>query len=217
MRSRYNLDTERCFNLQSRWESLLQPFQVEQKIAQKVLLDLFKTYSSDGRYYHTLEHIEQVLATLNDLRSLSQNYAAIEFATWFHDAVYNPKANDNEEKSAEYAARILKGLEIPSSIIEAVYSLIIKTKYHQNTEEIDSKIFLDADLSILGASAAEYKVYAQLIRKEYVWLSPAKYRTGRKQVLQSFLNRERIYFTEKMFLALEQQARQNIKEEMELL
>ncbi len=217
MRSRYNLDTERCFTLQSRWESLLQPFQVEQEIGQKVLLGLFKAYSSQGRYYHTLEHIEQVLATLNDLRSLSQNYAAIEFAAWFHDAVYNPKANDNEEKSAEYAAMILKGLEIPSSIIEDVYSLIIETKYHQSTEDIDSKIFLDADLSILGASATKYKKYAQLIRKEYLWLSPVKYRTGRKQVLQSFLNRERIYFTEKMFFALEQQARENIKEEMEML
>ncbi|WP_242028942.1 hypothetical protein [Coleofasciculus sp. FACHB-712] len=217
MRSRYNLDTERCSNLQSRWESLLQPFQVEQKIAQKVLLDLFKAYSSDGRHYHTLEHIEQVLATLNDLRSLSQNYAAIEFAAWFHDAVYNPKANDNEEKSAEYAAMILKGLDIPSSTIEVVYSLIRKTKYNQNIDGIDSKIFLDADLSILGASATKYRIYAQAIRKEYLWVSSTKYRTGRKQVLQSFLNRERIYFTEKMFVALEQQARQNIKEEMELL
>lgn len=217
MRSHYNLEPERCFTLQSRWDSLLQPFQVEQGVGQKVLLDLCKAYSSAGRYYHTLEHIEQVLATINNLRSLSQNYAAIEFAVWFHDAIYNPKTNDNEEKSAEYAVNILEALHIPSSTIEAVYSLIIKTKYHQNIDSIDSKIFLDADLSILGASASKYRVYAQLIRKEYLWLSDKKYRTGRKQVLQSFLERETIYFTEKMFLALEQQARQNIKEEIGLL
>ncbi|MEW5858231.1 MAG: hypothetical protein AB1861_12745 [Cyanobacteriota bacterium] len=203
--------------MQSRWESLLQPFQVEQEIGQKVLLDLFQTYSSAGRYYHTLEHIKQVLATINNLRSLSQNYAAIEFAAWFHDAIYNPKAKDNEEKSAEYAGNVLKTLHIPSSTIEAVYSLIIKTKKHQNIDGIDSKIFLDADLSILGASASKYRIYAQLIRKEYLWLSLEEYRTGRKQVLQSFLERERIYFTEKMFLDLEQQARQNIREEIGLL
>ena len=215
MRSRYNLEPSRCF-MQSRWESLLQPFQVEQEVGQKVLLDLFQAYSSAGRYYHTLEHIVQVLVTINNLRSLSQNYAAIEFAVWFHDAIYNPKANDNEEKSAEYAVTILNALNIPSSTIEVVYSLIIKTKYHQDIDSIDSKIFLDADLSILGASPSKYKIYAQLIRNEYLWLSPEKYRTGRKQVLQSFLERERIYFTEKMFL-VEQQARQNIKEEIGLL
>ncbi len=216
MRSRYNLEPERCF-MQSRWESLLQPFQVEQEIGQKVLLDLFQAYSSAGRHYHTLEHIEEVLATINNLRSLSQNYAAIEFAAWFHDAIYNPKAKDNEEKSAEYAVNILKALHIPSLTIEAVYSLIIKTKHHKNIDSIDSKIFLDADLSILGASTAKYRKYAQLIRKEYLWLSPEEYRTGRQQVLQSFLERQRIYSTEKMFLDLEQQARQNIREEIGLL
>jgi predicted metal-dependent HD superfamily phosphohydrolase len=149
--------------MQSRWESLLQPFQVEQEIGQKVLLDLFQAYSSAGRYYHSLEHIEQVLATINNLRSLSQNYAAVEFAAWFHDAIYNPKAKDNEEKSAEYAVKILKIVHIPLSTIEAVYSLIIKTKHHQNIDSIDSQIFLDADLSILGASTVKYRKYAQLI------------------------------------------------------
>jgi predicted metal-dependent HD superfamily phosphohydrolase len=55
------------------------------------------------------------------------------------------------------------------------------------------------------------------VRKEYLWLSPDEYGAGRKQVLQSFLERERIYCTEKMFLDLEQQARQNLREEIGLL
>lgn len=45
----------------------------------------------------------------------------------------------------------------------------------------------------------------------------AAYRQGRKQVLQHFLSREHIYHTPLMRGQLEQQARQNLKQEMRLL
>ncbi len=82
---------------------------------------------------------------------------------------------------------------------------------------MDSQIFLDADLSILGASPAKYQFYAMSIRKEYNWLSESDYRTGRKQVLEKFCQRERLYYTQQMFDALELKARHNIQEEIKFL
>ena len=202
----------------SQWDSLLLPFQVDINISHKVFFDLFTAYSSPTRFYHNLAHILQVLETIDLMRSLSENLVAIQFAAWFHDVIYDPKAKDNEEKSAEYAADKLKILGINPEIIDPVIRLILTTKKHQPpANDIDSRILLDADLSILGATTAEYRNYAKAIKREYAWLSEREYVLGRKQVLENFLKRERIYHTPQMFAALESKARHNIQEEIESL
>ncbi|MFB2924264.1 hypothetical protein [Aerosakkonema funiforme] len=202
----------------SKWQSLLLPFQVEPTVSQKVFLDLTAAYTSTERFYHNLAHILQVIERVEMMRSHSQNFAALEFAAWFHDVIYDPKAKDNEEKSATYTADVLSSLAIPRETIDTAVNLILATQnHHPIANSIDSQIFLDADLSILGSFETEYRNYAQAIRQEYSWLSDAEYRLGRKQVLEKFLQRERIYFTEQMFATLEVKARQNIQEEIKSL
>jgi predicted metal-dependent HD superfamily phosphohydrolase len=103
-------------------------------------------------------------------------------------------------------------------VVQDVSKIILATKTHQVPEnDIDVRIFLDADLSILGASSWEYNIYTQAIGKEYSWLSESEYRWGRIQVLQQFLQRERIYLTAEIFDAREIKARQNIQAEIESL
>ncbi|MCL1467884.1 hypothetical protein [Argonema galeatum] len=202
----------------SRWQSLLQPFRVEQSFAQLVFSDLTAAYSNSARFYHTLAHIQQILETIYMMNLQAPNLAALEFAAWFHDVIYDPKAKDNEEKSAAYAANVLTNLAIPAETIDRSVNIILATQKHQAREnDFDCQIFLDADLSILGSSEAKYREYAQAIAQEYSWLSEGEYRSGRKQVLQNFLKRERIYFTEQIFTTLEDKARQNIQEEIKYL
>jgi predicted metal-dependent HD superfamily phosphohydrolase len=204
--------------LKSSWESALQPFEVEPKLIQKVFLDLVRAYSSVGRFYHTLEHIQHILETMGQMRSLAVNFPKIQLAAWFHDVIYDSKAKDNEERSADYAVMSLTKLKIPSTTVERVRRLILSTKTHQTLlTDIDNQIFLDSDLAILGSSEWEYQVYAQAIRKEYSWLSSELYRTGRQQVLRKFLQRDRIYFTNQMFVKLEQRARENMQAELAIL
>ncbi len=202
----------------SKWQSLLSKFRVDLTLSHQVFLDLIAAYSTPQRYYHNLAHVEQVLEIIEKMRSHSRNFPAIVFATWFHDIIYDPKAKDNEEKSAAYAAKALTSLGI-TSIVDRVTQLILITKSHQlaDDNDIDSKILLDADLSILGASAPEYRIYAKAIRQEYAWLCESEYRTGRIKVLEKFLQRKRIYYTEEMFANLELTARQNIEEEIKFL
>ncbi|MBE9225190.1 hypothetical protein IQ264_07055 [Phormidium sp. LEGE 05292] len=203
----------------SKWQSLLVQFAVDSTISKQIFFELIFAYSSPYRYYHNLVHIQQVLEIIEKMRSHSQNFPALQFATWFHDIIYDPKAKDNEEKSAAKATKVLTNLGIPSSTVATICQLILTTKSHQISadSDIDSQIFLDADLSILGASQAEYQVYAKSIRKEYAWLSEPEYRTGRLQVLDKFCQRKRIYYTQQMFDALELQARQNMQEEIKFL
>jgi predicted metal-dependent HD superfamily phosphohydrolase len=217
--------TDSIETLKSTWENLLQSFQVSPRFSQKVFLELVRAYSSVGRFYHTLEHIQLVLKVIEEIRRQSPpqalgiiNFPAIQLAAWFHDVIYDSKAKDNEEKSAEYAAATLTRLGIPINTVECVQNLILNTKTHQAPPaDIDSQILLDADLAILGASELEYKTYAQGIRQEYAWVADELYRRKRIQVLQNFLQRKRIYFTPQLFVKLESRARLNLQAEIATL
>jgi predicted metal-dependent HD superfamily phosphohydrolase len=78
----------------------------------------------------------------------------------------------------------------------------------------DTRVLLDADLAILGASEDRYARYARDIRAEYAWVSDADYRAGRARVLQHFLTLPRIYFTDVMFEEGEERARVNLRMEL---
>jgi len=147
-----------------------------------------------------------------------QDRYAVYFAVWFHDVIYDTKRSDNEEKSAEFAAEALAGLGVPDQTIEIVQEMILATKSHSGVNlSWDMKAFLDLDTSILGAPEDIYKEYSHAIRREYSWVPESLYRRGRMKVLNDFLERERIYYTEEIRARYERQARLNIAEEVKAL
>ena len=96
--------------------------------------------------------------------------------------------------------------------------MILATKDHSGKNlSYDAKLFLDMDLAILGMNEEIYKEYSQAIRREYAWVPESMYRKGRKKVLKSFVERERIYFTDEMKARYEAQARKNINSEIKSL
>lgn len=200
------------------WQHTLCSFEVDQIAAEKAFNLLVEAYSSSDRYYHSLKHIYHVLKTIDNLQAYTRNLAAVQLAAWFHDVVYDTKAQNNEEKSADYACELLSSLGIPSRNITAVTCQIINTKNHQAAaDDFDSQVLLDADLAILAATPVQYREYANSIRQEYAWVSQAEYIVGRRQVLESFLQRQRIYFTTLMFEVGEKAARCNLNAEIQCL
>jgi predicted metal-dependent HD superfamily phosphohydrolase len=204
--------------LRASWGRLVQMLGVDPEAAGPVFAALVQAHSEPGRYYHTLEHVRQVLGLLDAFGGRAADPAALHLAAWFHDVVYNPRANDNEERSARYARETLGRLAVTAERIARVARLILATKNHRPAEgDADSGLFLDADLAILGAPEEEYQAYAGAIRREYDWVSDAAYRAGRTEVLRSFLRRPRIYFTEGFFAAREDRARSNMEKEIAAL
>jgi predicted metal-dependent HD superfamily phosphohydrolase len=202
----------------SQWQQTLKLFEVEAIAIQKAFTQIVKAYSSPNRHYHTLQHIHHVLNTIETLKFHTHNLAEVQLAAWFHDVVYDTRAKDNEERSADYARDLLSSLDIPLSNISTIISLILNTKSHKAAvDDFDSQVLLDADLAILAANPIEYREYSDRIRQEYAWVSEADYITGRRQVLEKFLQRDRIYFTPSMFDIAEQSARFNINAEIEFL
>jgi len=78
-------------------------------------------------------------------------------------------------------------------------------------------LFLDLDISILGAEEDKYNTYAKQIRQEYSSYSWDAYCKGRSKVMTSFLQRERIFFTTHFREKYEQHARRNIQRELNSL
>ncbi len=197
------------------WQYLLQSFYVEAVAIEKTFQLLVRSYSCPGRLYHNLDHIYQVLSTINALEKYTHNLTAVKLAAWFHDVIYDTKSRNNEECSARYAQELLSSLGIPPTNTSMISRLILNTKHHQaDTEDIDSQVLLDADLAILAAHPEEYQKYARAIRQEYGWVSQSDYILGRQQVLEKFLQRQQIYFTPLMFQQGESSARANIKAEI---
>lgn len=194
------------------WRSLFP--QAPENSVKQAFQDIIAAYSSPERHYHTIAHIVQILSTIRELRP--ENAIAVQIAAWFHDVVYDSQAQDNEERSADVADQVLRSLQVDPETIAIVRQLILCTKHHQ-ADDRDSEILLDADLAILGAVPANYQIYATAIRQEYAWVPDAQYRAGRKQVLEKFLQRDRIFLTTQLFEQLEAPARANLQAEIQAL
>lgn len=194
--------------LVGRWNAMLVSLGINPNEHFAVLDDLLTRYSEPQRYYHNLAHLEHLFTLLPAQPHL-------EFAVWFHDAVYDPTRTDNEAQSALLAKQSLLRLGIAPQLIQAVVAIILATRDHQSNHP-DTALFLDADLSILGASPKIYSAYAQAIRREYAWVPEALFWERRAQVIQKLLSRERIYQTPE-FASLEQPARENLQRELRTL
>jgi predicted metal-dependent HD superfamily phosphohydrolase len=192
-----------------KWHDLLGAWAVDPVLTRQTLEDISNHYAEQGRFYHTLEHVQNVLATLESIASHARNLNAVQLAAWLHDVIYDRRAPDNEERSAEYAERLCEKLSIPDG--RRVANLILKTKTHDAEADPDAQVLLDADLAILGASEPVYRTYADNIRLECSWVPEPEYRSGRRQILAKFLARAKIFH----FLHhLEEAARRNISAEI---
>ncbi len=203
------------FQLRSHWFDLLKGLQVDRNLGESIFANLIKAYSSTARHYHNLHHLQHILNSLTEVRSLIINFPALQLCAWFHDYVYDPQAIDNEMESAIAAERILSRLRINFDTVRLVQQIILSTRKHEPfLEETDNLVFLDVDLSILGTSPDRYLAYSQAIRQEYGHLSDRDYQEGRKQVLTQFIARERIYYTDRFYQRLESTARKNLQTEI---
>ncbi|MEL7531395.1 MAG: hypothetical protein AAFN10_08820 [Bacteroidota bacterium] len=175
-------------------------------------------YGEKHRHYHNLTHIEAILKQMQHWPEAWQDPIEVQLATWFHDIIYLPHKRDNELQSARFAERQLSAWQLPLKQIEKVSQIILATAGHKaDGLDQDGKAFLDLDLSILGSAPEVYDQYVANIRKEYRRYPNLLYRPARKKILYSFLDRERLYFTQTGFERWESAARANIKREIERL
>lgn len=178
--------------------------------ARPVLADLLTRYAEPHRSYHTLTHIDHCLTELEQARQLAQNPDAVEMALWYHDTVYNTRAGDNEQKSAELALEVTKNAALSDDFGRQVVNLILSTKHAEAPSDPDVQLLVDIDLSVLGQPEDKFDEYERQVRKEYEWVPDEMFAEKRSDILSGFLKRPAIYSTQLFRDKYEAQARRNI-------
>lgn len=178
--------------------------------------EIKEKYTESGRAYHNLSHIYSLFQLL-EVSNFTKDNPIMEWSIWYHDIIYNAKKKDNEEKSALlFKERCLPFLD--NKLLDDVETVILSTIKHFPLSEISEvKWMLDLDLYILSAPFDTYQKYAEAVRIEYGWVPKILYKRGRKKVLESFLKRDRIYFSDYFYETCEERARQNLEKERSLL
>ena len=176
--------------------------------------DLFKEvigrYSEAQRRYHTVRHLEECFEVLDAVRGEAERPAEVELALWFHDAVYDTRRHDNEQRSAEWARSVAGRAGLDAEVGERVAALIMATRHDAKPVGADACVLVDVDLSILGAEAQRFDEYERDVRAEYDWVPEVVFRRERRKILEQILGRERIYSTQRMRESHEARARENL-------
>jgi predicted metal-dependent HD superfamily phosphohydrolase len=202
--------------LRGAWDDLAAELGMAPGPAARVRDDLARRHGEPHRAYHTLAHVRQVLADVDALAAAGEpvtDLPALRLAAWFHDAVYDPLAGGNERASADLAEQALRGLGVDRDRRAAVTGLILATAEHLPTSP-DARLLVDADLAVLGATAAHYAAYRRDVRREYAALPEPRWRRGRAAVLTRLLARRPLYTTVTMRARAEAAARRNLCAEL---
>lgn len=170
--------------------------------------ELMARYGEPHRHYHTTKHLDECFAQMAP--HLAEHPAEVELALWFHDAIYEPKRQDNEAKSADWARDSALSAGVASDCAGRLHALVMATRHEAVPQARDEQVLVDIDLSILGAPAARFDEYERQVREEYAWVPGLVFRSKRKTILQQFLARHAIYSTAPFRERLEASARANL-------
>ena len=162
--------------------SLLSSWGADPTHARGAAADLVERYQEPHRRYHTLEHIEEMLAVTDRLEPTVE----VTCSVWFHDAIYDPRRADNEVRSAAHARGVLASLGAPGEVVDEIARLVESTAQHDpDADDANGCVLADADLAILGAPDDRYHRYVRDVRTEYAHVSEDAWRTGRAAVVRS--------------------------------
>ena len=175
------------------------------------------SWSEPHRRYHGLAHLAAVLGLVGELAGDATDPAAVALAAWYHDAVYDPERDDNEQVSAERARVGLRGL-VPDERVDEVARLVLLTAGHSpEAGDANGAVLCDADLAVLAGPPDAYAAYASAVREEYGHLSDEEFTAGRIGVLERMLALPQLYRLPAVADEWTPRARANLTAELSLL
>lgn len=161
--------------------------------------------------YHDRRHLAEVLDRLELLADVGVDVdgTVVGLAAWFHDAVYDGGADD-EELSAQWAERAL-----PPAYADEVARLVRMTAHHRPADDDPAGCALsDADLAILAAPRERYDTYAAGVRADFAHVADDDFRAGRAAVLRDLAAKPHLFHTPQARELWERDARANLEREI---
>jgi predicted metal-dependent HD superfamily phosphohydrolase len=189
--------------------------------------DILPYYNERSRYYHNEKHLDFCLTIHNECTDARYNLF-VSIALIFHDVIYSPLCDNNEEESVKFMRNYLLAHKSKISFpctegnLNYISRLIIATKnddhswwhdFGDSDMRYDCMYIRDIDRAILCTKPDVYDNYGKNVRKEFSFLSDYTYNMSRLSFLKETLE-SRIYKTEYFYREYEKKAIANIKREI---
>lgn len=155
--------------------------------SETVYQDIVKKWCGEYRYYHNTEHLNFIISKLEELTNITEKeFGILLLVAFFHDVIYIPDLNNNEEQSIEYFNNVASKYDIINDETKIIISnIIMDTKLKKRPTNSLSAIFWDIDNSITQGSFSELLKWEEKIFKEFQYISYDKYKIGRIDFLKT--------------------------------
>jgi predicted metal-dependent HD superfamily phosphohydrolase len=215
-------------------------------MSQSLIFQTIAKYSEPWRKFHTMQHLAYLWKSYEAACAENPGYRSYQdimpYLIPFHDWVYVPGYNKNEEDSADFAEYYftkVMGMDLVSplatyvsnplsddpnyihpdaylnSLCRRVPDIIRGTKHHLNPKDQLEALFFDMDLCGMGSEWNTYLYTSKQISEEYSQVvGPHGFYQGRKAFAESILSREKIYNLPE-FQKFDAPTRRNLLKELE--
>lgn len=179
-----------------------------------VYADLKRRLDAPVRHFHNLDHIRECVQHVDEVAHELREPDAVEMGLWFHDAVYEPGAADNERRSAELFVALSPGA--PAAFRHRVTRNILATRHAAFVQYDDRAYVVDIDLAGLGAPWEDFMRKGDLLRRELAGQSDDAYYRAQVGFMNGLIRRPAIYATGYFRTRFEAAARDNVERLLEL-
>ncbi|WP_068478193.1 DUF4031 domain-containing protein [Pseudoclavibacter helvolus] len=186
--------------------------------------DLLDAWSAPPRHYHDATHLLSVLDAIDIMRLRASEIESplserelltARLGAWFHDAVYEGVAGEDERASAALAVERLGSLGVDPALVADVERLVLATIDHRvEAGDRAGELLMDADLAVLARSEDGYARYVALVRRDYAHVPDEQWRLGRASVLNTLLASPRLFVSPAVPEDWETRARRNLESEL---
>ena len=149
---------------------------------------LLSMWNESHRHYHNLNHLNDLVNQVNENKHAftEKEHDMLILTSLFHDCVYDPMRNDNEEKSAEFFENCCVDKSNPDVL--KIKQMIIDTKSHKPSSRL-SNIFISFDMNIVERNYEDLLEWENGISQEYSGYDNKDYKEGRIKFLESLLDK----------------------------
>lgn len=156
------------------------------KIDYHTILDM---WNESHRHYHNLNHLADLIEWIKEDFGIGEfdekTMEKLIIVALFHDIVYNPGENDNEEKSADFLMSV--ATDKSNKDILEIKEAILDTKTHDSSSKL-SELFNKYDMSVVEDDFDDLLDWERGIHMEFRQFGE-KYKQGRLKFLESLLDK----------------------------
>jgi predicted metal-dependent HD superfamily phosphohydrolase len=168
------------------------------------------------RHYHDQTHIAHCLAELDGARNRIGNPDAVELALWFHDAIYEPGARDNEARSAALFLDYAKDA-LAEPLAREISDAILATVHRKIPDKGNARFVVDIDLSSFGLPWPRFMADCHALRREQIDIADGEFYRNKCKFLHSLIDRSSIFVTPYFRQRYEGAARINIQRYLDMV